>query len=151
MARKPEFDEMTLITEESTINEPQNMQNMAKKEEYLQELHRQINGSHNNQDGEFQFYPGNNKHSNTQKTNKSNKNTIGNSGNNGIAASSSQAYPGDGGIGIKQDSVMTVTIEGTVNNAPLEQEASVMDQLDQSQVSFLAKKGNYCVQADRLI
>ena len=40
MARKPEFDEMTLITEESTINEPMNEQRMAKKEEYLQELHR---------------------------------------------------------------------------------------------------------------
>ena len=37
MARKKEFDEMTLITEESTINEPPNM---AKKEEYLRELHR---------------------------------------------------------------------------------------------------------------
>lgn len=37
MARKQEFDEMTLITEESTINEPHNM---VKKEEYLQELHR---------------------------------------------------------------------------------------------------------------
>ena len=32
MQRKQEFDEMTLITEESTINEPTNL---AKKEEYL--------------------------------------------------------------------------------------------------------------------
>jgi len=40
MIRKKEFDEMTLITEESTINEPPNMTNMAKKEEYLRELHR---------------------------------------------------------------------------------------------------------------
>ena len=38
---------------------------MAKKEEYLQELHRQINGTHNRADGEFQFYPG--KTSNTTK------------------------------------------------------------------------------------
>ena len=97
MVRKPEFDEMTLITEESTINEPQNM---AKKEEYLQELHRQINGGHSQQDGEFQFYPGgDNKHSKTVKANKNNAQALtGGNKTNGAAAS---AYQGEGGIGNK--------------------------------------------------
>ena len=54
MARKKDFDEMTLITEESTINEPYNQ---AKKEAQLRELHRQINGSQSQPDNEFQFYP----------------------------------------------------------------------------------------------
>ena len=43
-------------------------------------------------------------------------------------------YQADGGIGPKQDSVMTVTIDGTVH-APLEQ-ASVMEQLDHSPSRF---------------
>ena len=50
MARKKDFDEMTLITEESTINEPYNQ---AKKEAQLRELHRQINGTQSQQDNEF--------------------------------------------------------------------------------------------------
>ena len=37
MVRQQEFDEMTLITEESTINEPINID---KKREKLEELHR---------------------------------------------------------------------------------------------------------------
>ena len=114
MARKKEFDEMTLITEESTINEPPNM---AKKEEYLRELHRQINGPSSQADAEFQFYPG--KTSNTDKT-------------RGGTREPAPEYR-DEGIGIKQDSVMTVTIEGTVNAPP--EQASVTEQLDQSQVS----------------
>ena len=50
------------------------------------------------------------------------------------AAASASAYQGEGGLGNKQDSVMTVTIEGTVNNAP--EQASVIDGLDQSHVSL---------------
>ena len=111
MARKKEFDEMTLITEESTINEPPNM---AKKEEYLRELHRQINGPNNQADAEFQFYPG--------KTNNTDK-----SGTRGGTREPAAQYR-DEGIGVKQDSVMTVTIEGTVNAPP--EQASVTEQLD---------------------
>ena len=71
------------------------------------------------------------------KTNKNNKQAL--TGGNlndreatDVAASAS-AYQGAGGLGNKQDSVMTVTIEGTVNNVP--EQASVTDQLDQSHVS----------------
>mmetsp|Transcript_19099 Transcript_19099/g.25871 ORF Transcript_19099/g.25871 Transcript_19099/m.25871 type:complete len:112 (+) Transcript_19099:51-386(+) len=96
MARKKEFDEMTLITEESTINE---LYNMAKKEAQLRELHRQINGTASQADNEFQFYP-----NNTLKTDK-NAQTWDQRGQ--------KKHMPDGGIEVPQDSVQTVTIEGT--------------------------------------
>ena len=76
---------MTLITEESTINEPTNM---AKKEEYLAELQRKINGesSHHQNANDFQFYP--------DKTVTTNKSGPG-------AGTLGPNYNHDGALGVK--------------------------------------------------
>ena len=64
-------------------------------------MHRQINGGTSQTENEFQFYPG--KESTKSKTVKQRSNAHpGNEGGLQI----------DGGLGMKQDSVMTVAVDG---------------------------------------